>query len=81
MVTSASPLHSKGNVLMDNKTMEKDENITTQEQARQYAIDWQNWVAERGDISYGELAEWYGVFETLAHKFNLSEEFKENGII
>jgi hypothetical protein len=60
--------------------MEKNQKITTQEEARQFAIDWQNWQAEQS-MSYGELAEWQAVFVELAEKFDLVEEFKENGII
>ena len=52
----------------------------TAEEARQFAIDWQNWQAEQS-LSYGELAEWQAVFTTLAERFGLIEEFKENGII
>jgi hypothetical protein len=32
-------------------------------------------------LSYGELAEWQAYFSELADKFDLVEEFKENGII
>ena len=53
---------------------------TTQAEARQYAIDWQNWVSTQS-LSYGELSEWFSIFVELAQKFNLTEEFKENGII
>lgn len=56
------------------------EKITTADEARQFAIDWQTWQADQS-LSYGELAEWQGVFSSLAHKFGLEEEFKENGII
>lgn len=49
-------------------------------EATQAAIDWQNWQSEQS-LSYGELAEWQGVFEALAEKFDLTEEFTENGII
>lgn len=52
----------------------------TEEEARQYAIDWQNWQSEQS-LSYGELAEWRAVFAELAIKFGLEEEFEENGII
>lgn len=52
----------------------------TQDEARQYAIDWQNWASEQS-LSYGELAEWNAIFEEIAYKFNLLEEFNENGII
>jgi hypothetical protein len=52
----------------------------TQEEARQYAKDWQIWASER-NLSYGELAEWQAVFAELANKYDLVEEFKENAII
>ena len=54
--------------------------ITTAEEARQEAIDWQNWMSEN-NVSYGELSSWSGYFTTLANKFDLIDEFKENGII
>ena len=53
--------------------------IKTKEEARQYAIDWQKWASEQ-NLSYGELAEWGDIFSILALKFNLQEEFRENGI-
>ena len=59
--------------------MKLDTTITTQDEARQYAIDWQNWSAEQS-LSYGELAEWQAKFELLGRKFDLLEEFNENGI-
>lgn len=52
----------------------------TAEDARQYAIDWQNWQSKQ-NLSYGELAEWWEIFKDLADRFNLTEEFKENGIL
>ena len=52
----------------------------TQDQARQYAIDWQIWVSEQS-LSYKELHDWSIVFDALASEFDLKEEFKENGII
>jgi hypothetical protein len=52
----------------------------TKEEARQYAIDWQHWASEQS-LSYAELLEWQTVFETLADKFDLLEEFKENGVL
>lgn len=55
--------------------------ITTAEEARQYAIDWQSWTSEKQNLSYSELAEWQAIFSELAKKYNLKEEFKENGII
>ena len=55
-------------------------NIKTKEEARTMAIDFQRWASEE-NLSYGELVVYSGYFETLAKKFNLTEEFKENGII
>ena len=52
----------------------------TKEEARQYAIEWQQWASEQ-DLSYGELAEWGAEFERIGREFDLTEEFKENGII
>jgi len=54
--------------------------ITTADEARNMAINWQSITASQ-DMSYYELAEWQLFFEELATKFNLIEEFKENGII
>lgn len=56
------------------------ETITTKEQARDFAITWQREASEKS-LSYGELAEAQTEFRTLAEKFDLVEEFKENGII
>ncbi len=58
----------------------KDKGIKTKEQARKTAIEWQNWQADQS-LSYGELNYWQNYFEKLAKKFDLIEEFKENGII
>ena len=60
--------------------MRNHQTIKTQEEAREYAIDWQNWVSEQ-NLSYGELAEWGDILEQIAEKFDLHDEFKENGII
>ena len=54
--------------------------ITTQDQAKQYATDWQNSFADN-NYTYSELAEFAREFAELAEKFNLVEEFTENGII
>ena len=54
--------------------------IETEGEARQIAIDYQNWASEE-NLSYGELTDYAHYFSTLAKKFNLTEEFKENGII
>jgi hypothetical protein len=53
---------------------------TNAEEARQYAIDWQVWQSEHS-LSYSEVLEWQGIFAELAERFNLTEEFRENGII
>lgn len=60
--------------------MDKNTKIETQDQAREFAIDWQTWQAEQS-LSYGEMAEWAAFFEELAERFDLTDEFKENGII
>jgi len=52
----------------------------TKDEARQYAIEWQQWQAEQS-LSYGEMAEWLAIFTRLGMEFDLSGEFKENGII
>lgn len=54
--------------------------VKTKEEARGLAIEWQNMVISQS-LSYGELAIYQDYFETLAEKFNLIEEFKENCII
>lgn len=54
--------------------------ITNKEDARQYAIDWQHWASEQS-LSFGELYDWQSLFRRLADRYNLTEEFKENGII
>lgn len=59
--------------------MELDTTITTQDEARQYAIDWQNWSAEQS-LSLNEILEWQAKFTLLGRQFDLLEEFEENGI-
>ena len=54
--------------------------VKSEDQARNLAIDWQTWAAEQS-LSYGELAQFSLFFESIAKKFNLTAEFKENGII
>lgn len=63
-----------------SKNMNKDKKITSKEEARDYAIEWQKWQAEQS-LSYGELIEWQEIFRKLAEQFDLVEEFEENGII
>jgi hypothetical protein len=54
--------------------------IKTESEARDAAIEWQEWQADR-NLTYGELVYFQNYFENLAKKFNLTEEFIENGII
>lgn len=54
--------------------------VHTADEAREKAIDWQNWFSEQ-TMSWGEVAEWSAYFEDLGTRFGLTEEFKENGII
>lgn len=56
------------------------EYIDTEGEAQDLAIDWQAWLQE-ASLSYGELAEWQDLFTDLGSKFNLTDEFRENGII
>lgn len=54
--------------------------INTREQAQEYAKDFQRYASDH-DMYYSELAEWGAIFEELATRFDLTEEFKENAII
>jgi hypothetical protein len=54
--------------------------IKTKEQARQYGIDFQAWASNQ-DLSYGELIHFQNKLSKIAEKFDLVEEFKENGLI
>ena len=56
------------------------DSIKSKEEARGLAIKWQAEQSEKS-TSYGELAEWSAFFSALAEKFDLQEEFKENGIM
>jgi ribosomal protein L35AE/L33A len=54
--------------------------IKSRQEAQSIAMAWQTWQSKQ-NLSYGEIAEWHGYFLTLANKFRLKEEFKENCII
>jgi hypothetical protein len=54
--------------------------ITTKEEARQCGIDYQQMASEK-DLSYDEVIHFQNTLTTLAKKFRLVKEFKENGII
>lgn len=61
--------------------------VKTADEARDIAIDWQQWASEQNEIGKeptlytSDLVEYCEYFTTLAKKFDLTEEFKENGII
>lgn len=52
----------------------------TKSEARNQAIQWQVWQATQA-LSYSEILGWHDHFKTVARQFNLTAEFKENGII
>ena len=56
------------------------EQVKTEEDARDLAIGYQEWASNQA-LSYEELFAWTSYFEELGEKFNLTAEFKENGII
>lgn len=59
----------------------KKSNIRTLADARQHAIDWQNWQSTQS-LSYSEICDWQAHFTKLAEQYpELKEEFIENGII
>lgn len=60
--------------------IKKLEDIKTQDEARQYAVEWQSWAGDQ-NLSYSDLLDWSLIFMDLGKNFNLTEEFKENGII
>jgi hypothetical protein len=65
----------------------KKQTPKTKEEARQYAIEWQKWVSEQNEIGkkptlyMSDLMGWQAEFERIGKEFDLTEEFKENGII
>lgn len=56
------------------------EAITTKDEAQHIAVMWQSWVSD-SSMSYGQLSDWQAYFQVLADRFDLADEFKENGII
>ena len=54
--------------------------LKSQEEARQKAVDWQQWQAEQ-NLSSKELYDWEIYFSLYAIQYDLIEEFKENCII
>lgn len=66
--------------------IEKVKQAQTQEEARQFAVEWQTtWQDENpmewGSVDWKTISEWSQVFAELANRFDLMEEFLENGII
>ena len=53
---------------------------TTQDEARQYAIEWQHWQSYNA-MSYSEVLDWETHFQAIAEQFDLVDEFTENCII
>lgn len=52
----------------------------TKDEARQYAIDWQNYMSDKS-MSWQDVVHYQDIFSKIAVKFHLVREFKENGII
>lgn len=52
----------------------------TQGEARMYGIEWQNWASEQ-DLSWDEIAMHQNNLYLIAREFDLTHEFKENGLI
>lgn len=56
------------------------EELKTADDAREHAQEWQAWTANNA-MSYMELADWEDYFREIAKKFDLTDEFKENGVL
>ncbi len=57
------------------------ESVQSANEARDLAIDWQHWQCNQS-MSWGDVADWQGYFETLVQKFpELKDEFKANAIV
>lgn len=54
--------------------------VADADEAQQIALDWQNWQSEQS-LSYSELLDFAEYFGKLGERFNLKDEFNENGII
>lgn len=54
--------------------------VTTEEEARDLAIEWQHWQAEQA-LSWNELMEWQYGFIKLGRQYNLTDEYIENGVL
>lgn len=56
----------------------KAEDVNTREGAIQLAVQWQH---SEGPHTWSETAQWGDLFAELATKFDLTAEFKENGLL
>ncbi len=65
---------------MDEFTLKPVAEVQTADDARDIAVEWQSWQSERS-VSWSDLVHYSDHFQKLAEKFNLTEEFLENGII
>lgn len=54
--------------------------VRSRDEARSIAINFQFWFSDHS-VSQAELLKYNHYFESLARKFRLSKEFRENGII
>lgn len=54
--------------------------VKSEDQARNIALDWQVWQQDNS-MYMSEVIEWQEFFEAIGKRFNLTDEFKENGII
>lgn len=76
----ANKNHASFGIIYKNTHLEFAHSVDTEDAARQLAIDWQQWYGQK-DHYTSELIEWQTLFEQLAEKYNLTDEFKENGIL
>ena len=56
------------------------ETVTSADEASELAIDWQAWQTDKS-LTTAELVHYIDYFQALADKYDLTDEFKENGII
>lgn len=66
--------------MLEHQINDMLKNATTSDKARQSAIDWQSYQSMVNLSSY-ELIRFSQAFQQLAKKFDLEEEFRNNGII
>lgn len=60
--------------------MKAIDTIKTADEARQYAIEWQEYASNNA-MSWGQILNTLYDLQALAVKFNLQDEFRENGIL